>query len=128
MWCSPEYLRKCQALRDRGVHFPFETGMRLARGFADLGYEEFVILPVGRLLSLFTGQTSEFPDDHRHFFFAVPTFDQLVQYLIQAGYALEALEFCEQRTWVATVHAREVSVRGEGETPQDALIEVTLKM
>jgi hypothetical protein len=128
MWCSNEYLLKCQALRERGIQFPFETGTRLARGFADLGFEEFVILPVGHLLSLFTGQTSELPDDHKRFFFVVPTFEQLVQYLIQSECSLDRIEFRDERSWIAVARTRDGTIAGEGDTPQDALIDITLKL
>ncbi len=74
---TPELLAKHEALKHLGVEPVFSSGEKIARGFADLGYEEFVILPQGKLLSLVRGTVSELPQEHRHHFFSVMDVDQL---------------------------------------------------
>ena len=63
MWSSPALLARCQELRELGLAPVFEAGRRLARGFADLGIEEFCLLSPNKIVSLFTGTVSDLPED-----------------------------------------------------------------
>ena len=99
MWYEPNFLRACEALKQNGRPVKFAPGVRIARGFADVGYEEFVILPNGKLMSLFTGAQTELLDEHRGFFFEIPTVEDLLQELEKAGERIESVEYVEQRNW-----------------------------
>lgn len=71
----------------------------MGRGFADLGYEEFLVLPGEKLLSLFTGQVSQLNDENRRFLFPIPSVKQLINHIQLAGYDLISVTFEEQRRW-----------------------------
>lgn len=96
---KPRELERCRALRDRGLRCEFQVGSRIARGFADLGCEEFQVIAPEKIVSLFTGQTSAFTSDQHSFFFHIPTSDQLVDLIQQRGYDVKQLEFVDQRVW-----------------------------
>ena len=86
MWHEPAFLHLCELIaRAQEATVVPRAGLRLSRGFADVGYEEFVVLPNGKLMSLFTGQQSEFSSDHRGFFFEVLTIERLIELLSQNG-------------------------------------------
>lgn len=99
MWSTKEYLKACEQLKGLGLDLPFAAGMRIARGFADLGIEEFLLLPGDKLLSLCSGSTSQLPNEHRKFFFLVPSFEQLVNAIQELDFDLLGVEFKEQREW-----------------------------
>ncbi|MCB0318017.1 MAG: hypothetical protein KDD56_04615 [Bdellovibrionales bacterium] len=102
-WSSNEYLNLCQELSELGFNPELSSGGRVARGFADLGFEEYLYLPPNNLVSLFTGDKSILPDEHRHFFFAVPSVDEMVNFAIAKGAKIKQLDFENQRTWTLNV-------------------------
>lgn len=65
---SNQYLEKCEKLKLGGALFEIKPGAVVARGFADLGYEEFMLLENGKLVSLYRGNLSDFEDANDHFF------------------------------------------------------------
>jgi len=97
--CSREYLAACEQAKAHGLEVRFKAGDRVARGFADLGYEEFCMLPDRKMVSLYNGKVSELPADHERFFFTVPTVAQLVQELALRGQTIVGLEYRNQRSW-----------------------------
>lgn len=99
LWSAPQFLKKCEQLKRLGTVLPFEVGAKLARGFADLGYEEFVLISEQTIVSLFSGKPTPLPADHAQFFFVVPNSDQMVQYLSVAGFDFEEVVYEEQRRW-----------------------------
>lgn len=102
IYASPEYLRRCEKLGAIRSNVRFEAGQKIARGFADLGYEEFLLLPNNTLLSLFSGKLSDFPEEHLKFFFWVPTSEELLQELVKVV-DIVSIEYFEQRTWKANL-------------------------
>ena len=86
-------------MHQAGFPCAFEQGTTVARGYADLGYEEFVLLSESKLLSLQSGKISELPEAHRHFFFAVPTVDRMVDQINRSGVDFGEMLFVEQRSW-----------------------------
>jgi hypothetical protein len=106
---SPTFLEKAHELKVRGVEFPLEVGASVARGYADLGTEVFQLIGPKRLVSLFTGKTSELPDEHLHFFFRVPEVEELVDEFARRGVRVLGLSFKDQRRWV-------LGLEVEGET------------
>ena len=77
MWASRELLSLYQTLHRAGFRPPLREGRRVARGFADVGFEEFWILPARKLVSIVNGVASELQSEHERFFFAVPGADEL---------------------------------------------------
>lgn len=92
MWNDRSYLELLGKLADRGYLRDFECGDMVGRGFADVGYEEFVVLPDARLCSLYTGQVVDLPvsdgkqGSASRFHFLVPTLQQLGDIICRAGF------------------------------------------
>ena len=99
MWHEPDFLKACETLKQKGRATRFSPGARVARGFADVGFEEFVVLPSGKLMSLFTGTQTELANEHRNFFFEVPGVEELIHELEKAGERIETIEYVNQRHW-----------------------------
>lgn len=99
MLAHPSFLKLCEELRHAVPEQELEPGMKIARGFADLGYEEFLLLPGERLLALYSGQVTALQDEHRKFFFHVPTPDEMLATIIKANWDIASLHYEEQRTW-----------------------------
>ena len=107
MWSNPKFLKRCEDLKTRCGEVPFSEGMKIARGFADLGYEEFLLLPGRKLLSLYSGQVTPFPEEHSRFFFEVPTPDEVTDRIVRALWDLDSVRFVDQRSWTARlVHSK----------------------
>jgi hypothetical protein len=106
MWFSREHFELCNELKSNGVEPRFRVGDLVARGFADLGYEEFQILPGPKILSLTAGTVKELPADHIHHFFWIPSIDDLVKMVEQHGARDVVCSRVDQRTWgVKASHA-----------------------
>ena len=103
MWATPEYIKACEKLHKDGLRIPFSEGDRVARGFADLGHELFLILPGPILLSLQTGKTKELTNSEKEHLFAVPSVDVLVEQLHIKGADTYSITTEDNRTWVITV-------------------------
>lgn len=99
MWSHPNFLRLCEELGQRNPEQKLSPGSKIARGFADLGYEEFLLLTGNKLLALYSGQVTQFPEEHRRFFFEVPSPDELVSRIAKLNWDILSLEFIEQRSW-----------------------------
>jgi hypothetical protein len=97
---SNQVLKKFQSLHEKlGAELFSEPGVRLGRGFADLGFEEFVLGGSSKITSLYTGKCGDLPDEHRHFFFNIYDADGLVEVLINLGYDVDRIDYVEQRDW-----------------------------
>jgi hypothetical protein len=72
----------------------------VARGFADLGFEEFQVLPGPRLLSLTAGTASPLPEEHRGHFFWIPSVDEAIELLEKSGAQIGACRREDGRDWV----------------------------
>ena len=101
MWSNPRFLKLCEALKTKRGEVPLQDGMKVARGFADLGYEEFLLLPGGKLLSLYSGQVTPFPEQHANFFFEVPAADEISDRIVRELWDIQSLTFEDQRSWKA---------------------------
>lgn len=104
---SNDFLGKCSELKLVGYAPELKIGMIVARGFADLGFETFGILPNNKMVSLFTGEVSSLPVEHEHHFFHVPDVDALIQELARRGFVVEAFQSPDGRSWRATVRETE---------------------
>jgi hypothetical protein len=116
MWFTRDQFALCNELRIWGLEPRFEPGDVVARGFADLGYEEFQVLPGPSLLSLTAGTVSRLPEEHRGHFFWIPSVDECITLIEARAAVLHELKRVDGRDWVLTVgnpDSVEQSVRGE---------------
>lgn len=96
---SPKLFALCEKLKRQGLEPRFEVGDLVARGFADLGFEEFQVLPGAMLLSLTAGTSRPLPEEHRHFFFWIPSVDEALELIEVRGGVIISLERVESREW-----------------------------
>lgn len=104
LWSDRGVLDRCFELQKYEVVFPLVPGAHVARGFADVGYEEFCLLPNDRLVSLFTGSITELREEERRFFFVVPAVDMVRDELDRRGWDIVRLECPERRGWIIEVY------------------------
>jgi hypothetical protein len=96
---SPNLFALCEKLKRQGLEPRFEVGDLVARGFADLGFEEFQVLPGARLLSLTAGTSRPLPDEHRDFFFWIPSVDEALELIEVRGGVVTCIERVDSRDW-----------------------------
>jgi hypothetical protein len=73
---SPKYLELCYKLRSAPIEFSISFGSRVARGYADVGFEEFAVLQNSKMVSLSSGRVHDLDLEH---VFAVPSLEELLQ-------------------------------------------------
>jgi hypothetical protein len=142
MWNDRKYLERLAVLADRGYLREFECGDVVGRGFADVGYEEFVVLPNARLCSLYTGQVVDLPavdgpqSNATRYHFLVPTLQQLGDIICRAGFENIKIETELGAFWRASCEDGRASGIGKGKTgsgewcktPEEALVSAFLEM
>ena len=101
---SNYFLEKCQQLKNLGCDFPIEPGVRLGRGFADYGYEEFYLLQNSKLVSIFTGQVSDWQPIQQKFFFVIPDQFALLNAISLKEIEIISLIYFEQRDWQVVIN------------------------
>lgn len=119
MGMQKSHLALCERLHKAGIlSVQFEVGDKIARGFADLGAEEFQVIAQDRIISLFTGHQSDLLDSERRFFFELPDVDRLIEILDQKGVEIFELSRPNQRRWSLGVRTKSHSEikRFESET------------
>jgi len=110
-----------------GLEPRFEAGDIVARGFADLGFEEFQVLPGPQLLSLTAGTTKPLSDDHRHHFFWIPSVDEAVAIIEQQGVMLSECVREDARNWRISAQMRsDASVEVIARSLHEALLRTLL--
>jgi hypothetical protein len=98
-------LELCHTLAGKGLVPPFQPGDVIARGFADLGFEEFCVLPGLTILSLQAGKMAPLPEEERHRFFWVPTVEQFLDEIDRRGVDIERIQFPDRRQWRVVTRA-----------------------
>lgn len=78
IWSKLKVLELCYKLKDSPLEFIISPGTRVARGYADVGFEEFCVLQGNKMVSLQTGLVSDLELDH---LFVVPTVEELLNIL-----------------------------------------------
>ena len=121
---SNEFLASCSKLKECGLVFPVKIGCRLARGFADLGYEEFYLLPANKLLSIYTAKTSEWSVEQEKHFFVVPDVNQLIA-VISAQKIKVKVEY-QNAEWVITFANDQQEIKQSGTVLINLLIRAYL--
>ena len=103
MWFTREQFALCNELRIWGLEPRFEPGDVVARGFADLVFEEFQVLPSASLLSLTAGTVSKLPADHQGHFFWIPSVDEGITLLEQGGAVVRGCQREDGRDWLMSL-------------------------
>ena len=116
----PRYAR----LKELGLPLIREPGERISRGYADLGYEEFLLISEQRMVSLFSGQVSTLPVDHERFFFAVPTVDQMLREVERRGAEIGSIENRDGRSWVVHAILQAQELRSVGVSMEEAVVDM----
>ncbi len=96
---DPHYLKLAHELLKEKFDWKIVPGLRIARGFADVGFEEYSVLTESSMVSLSTGQKGEIPESFREHFFPVFTPDQISRVLYRMEIDLSRIEYIDQRTW-----------------------------
>lgn len=123
-WCSNSLLRRFEELKASGCALELREGQCIGRGFADLGYEVFHLLPGEKLLSLYTGSVSRLEPGQRAHFFAVPDCDALVRALDERQFEIEKVEHVKRREWRLVVRSKGLAFAvPAAPTLQEALLE-----
>lgn len=91
---SNKFLEKCEFLKLKGVLFETKPGVLIGRGFADLGYEEFLLFENYKITSIYRGNTSDFNDEKDHFF-RVPTVKELRKKIFEYNYDIIDLKLAQ---------------------------------
>jgi hypothetical protein len=81
VWSSSSLLQTCHSLYKKGYLKDFEVGDKIARGFADLGFEEFLLISEASLVSILSGNTSALTN--KEHFFLIPSFLQACNLLAE---------------------------------------------
>lgn len=121
MWFSRRHFEVCNDLKTSGLQPRFEPGDIVARGFADLGHEEFQVLPGAKLLSLTAGSVSAISQDQSAHLFWIPSVDETVELLEKRGAVCIGVRRIDRRDWSV-----EVQCCGEIEAHQDASLHLAL--
>lgn len=123
-------LQKCETLsRIAAGPFSLKPFSRVARGFADLGFEEFFLFDKGRIVSLHTGCASSISAADEKFFFRLPDADELVEWIIGNGFEIVKVEFVEQRVWelrLRTPESDAQAIHASSDSLEGALLDAAL--
>jgi hypothetical protein len=133
VWYDRDYLDSLQALANSGYLKEFSPGDTVARGFADIGYEEFLVLPNSALCSKLTGEVSPLNDSNEKFFFLVPCLAQLADVACRSGLAEIRLETELGSRWEASLcegDDAEVRIKSasSAKIPEQALVTLMLQL
>jgi hypothetical protein len=126
MWFTREQFQLCNELRQWGLEPRFEPGDVVARGFADLGFEEFQVLPGPRLLSLTAGTATPLPVEHRGHFCWIPSIDEAIALLEGLGAELSSCSRHEAREWVVELRVRDTLHELRGRSFHDVALKAVL--
>jgi len=92
----------------------------IARGFSDLGYEQFIVLHGGKLVSCFTGQISDLKPEEQQHFFQILTCDEMAEKIIGLYWDIERLDYIDNREW-------SISLKKHGSDEKEAFAKKTLQ-
>lgn len=126
MWFTREQFQLCNELRQWGLEPRFEPGDVVARGFADLGFEEFQVLPGPRLLSLTAGTATALPLEHRGHFCWIPSIDEAIRLLEGIGGEITRCSRQDAREWVVELRVRDSMQEFRGRSFHEVVLQVLL--
>ncbi len=127
MWHSPDILGVLERLsRELSELSSFSAGDVVVRGFGDLGYEEFLCLPNGFLVSLFTGERSKVPESTSGkgaHLFKVPEWDELLEFLFHRGVVVSGFTRQASNRWSVELESGD-ALPLEGVSPMELLVKL----
>lgn len=126
MWFTRDQFAICQELKQWGLEPRFEPGDVVARGFADLGFEEFQVMPGTVLLSLTAGTTTTMPAEHQHHFFWIPSVDEAIDLLEKRGAVCGNCARANGRDWVFQVRVEGIEESFQAATVHDVVLKTLL--
>lgn len=126
MRTRPPLLKQWWELSQSGPLRPLVPGDRVGRGFADLGFEEFLILDNRRIVSLMTGTVSPRQEDELRHLFLIPTVDEAFEIAVKGGVDIMTLVCEDNRAWEADVRAFEhnATAKLRGQSLEDIAIAI----
>jgi hypothetical protein len=125
MWSDKGYLEQLVVLYEKGLLKHFELGDVVARGFADVGFEEYIVLANMRICSLYTGKIGELSENNLAFYFLVPSLQQLGDIIGRWGFDNIKIESELGAFWSASfldTKLGEHYVSERQTTPHEALV------
>jgi len=99
MILSNKILASFDRLKEIGLPQSLDSGRMVGRGFSDLGYEQFLILSGERIISCFTGKTTDFKPEEREHFFQILNADELTLEIIKLGWDIAGVNHVDGRRW-----------------------------
>lgn len=112
MSLTKKQIAACHRLYRCGALTQFGPGDMIARGFADVGFEEFFVSYDGTLLSVPAGDRSNLDEGERHAFFLLPTVDDIIGEIYALGGVVERIEkLPEPLGWRVAVSSLVVGVK-----------------
>jgi hypothetical protein len=79
-------------------------GSRIGRGFADVGFEEYLVISDSKVISLNTLKTSEIPNERlSNFHFPIYSVDKISELIYQLGWDIKNCSFVDQREWFVEI-------------------------
>jgi hypothetical protein len=131
MWYDQQFLEQIATLVEICSLHQFEPGDEVVRGYADVGFEEFLVLPGDRLCSKFTGQVTELTSEKREHLFRVPSLEELTDVLCRQGASAISL-FCPSgNLWQGTAEVETTNVQIESglhKTAVEAVVNLITKV
>ncbi len=106
MWFTREHFEVAREAQVWGLAPRFEPGDVVARGFADLGYEEFQVLPGPKLLSLTAASVTNLPPDDTKHFFWIPSVDESFSLVERLGADHLVCSRVDGREWEVSCQVR----------------------
>ena len=95
---SQEFLEKSYQLFLNGFRAQLDRGSRVARGFADLGFEEFYLTSSDCMVSILSGEQLPFSTADKDLFPLLSS-DELIAEVHRHGVDIQSVDFIEQRNW-----------------------------
>jgi hypothetical protein len=99
MLASPEFIEIIVRINRNDLFGKFKQGDHIARGYADLGYEEFIALGPTKIVSLYSGTQSELPPEHLRFFYTLPNTEQMLDVISRQNFDICSALYHDQRIW-----------------------------
>jgi hypothetical protein len=122
MWFTKRIFAICSELKQWGLKPRFDAGDIVARGFADLGHEEFQVLPGSKLLSLTAGTVSGLQDDTAMHFFWIPSVDESTELLERAGVKCLSMTREDMREWCVEAQYGDTSEAHRASSLHEAML------
>jgi hypothetical protein len=105
-----------------------EAGARVGRGFADIGFEEFIVLPGNKLLSLLTGAVSALDQVKREHLFEILTPDRCIAEIKLAGFEINSIDYIDNRHWNVVLEGDQEDLSEQASSLEECLLKTLIKV